>query len=44
MISRDTAMMTTVIDADILVIYQAKEIGSRLKDRQGAADEALKKL
>lgn len=44
MVPTDTAMMITVIDADILVVYQAKEIGSRLKDRQGVADEALKKL
>jgi len=36
--------MTTVIDADILVVYLAKGIGSRLKDRQGNADEGLKKL
>ncbi|KAI4677105.1 uncharacterized protein J4E88_006912 [Alternaria novae-zelandiae] len=33
-----------LIDADILVVYQTEEIGSRLKDRQGNADEGLKKL
>jgi len=37
-------MMVTVVDVDILVVYQTEEIGSRPKDRQGNADEALKKL
>jgi len=44
MISRNSAMMTTVIDTDILVVYPAKEIGIRLEDRQRVADEASKKL